>query len=163
MCFYLYHIFNTTYIHCPSEQNVIAHTGLTKVLLYCIVLYCIVLYCIVLYCIVLYCIVLYCIVLYCIVLYCIVLYCTPSVEPSAYDTISSPASATLKPLTPSDVRATTISTVPSDALISAAASGNEQVAMAMLLSDERANVKAHNNKCRTCLHWAGNSCMTYLA
>ena len=61
--YFLYHIFfNPSYIHCPTERNVIAHTGIR---FYCIVLYCIVLYCIVLYCIVLYCIVLYCIVLYC--------------------------------------------------------------------------------------------------
>ena len=45
----------------------------------------------------------------------------------------------------------------------AAASGNEQVAMDMLLSDERANVNAHDNKGRTCLHWAGNYSMTHLA
>ena len=85
------------YIHCPSERNVIAHTGMNKVLLYCTVLYCTVLYCTVLYCTVLYCIsspgtdvllslsvfihfldctVLYCTVLYCTVLYCTVLYCT---------------------------------------------------------------------------------------
>ena len=32
--FYLYH-FNTTYIHYPSERNVIVHTGMNKVVLYC--------------------------------------------------------------------------------------------------------------------------------
>ena len=84
----LYHIFG---IHSARlNENVIALTGINKVVLYCVVmccvvlccvvlccvvLCCVVLCCIVLYCIVLYCIVLYCIVLYCIVLYCIVLYC----------------------------------------------------------------------------------------
>ena len=32
--------------------------------------------------------------------------------------------------------------------------------MDMLLSDERANVNAHENKGRTCLHWAENYGMT---
>ena len=51
--------------------------------------------------------------------------------------------------------------MPSDTFTSAAASGNEQVAMDMLFSDERAN--AHDNKGRTCLHWAENYGMTRLA
>ena len=93
---------------------------------------------------------------------------TSSVEPTdispiAYDTVSIPASATLKPLTHADVRSPTICTVPSDAFTSAVASGNEQVAMDMLLSGERANVNAHDSKGRTCLHWAGNYGMTRLA
>ena len=93
---------------------------------------------------------------------------TSSVEPTdispiAYDTVSSPASATLKSLTPPDVRSPTISNVPSDAFTSAAASGNEQVAMDMLLSDERANINTHDNKGRRYLHWTGNYGMTRLA
>ena len=56
-----------------------------------------------------------------------------------------------------------ICTVPSNAFTSAAASGNKQVAMDMLLSDERANVNAHDNKGWTCLHWTGNCGMTRLA
>ena len=88
------------------------------------------------------------------------------INPIAYDTVSSPANAPLKLLTPPDVRAPTylpICTVSSDAFTSAAASGNEQVAMDMLLSDERANVTAQDNKGLTCLHWAGNCGMTRLA
>ena len=88
------------------------------------------------------------------------------ISPIAYDTVSSPANAPLKLLTPPDVRAPTylpICTVPSDAFTSAAASGNKQVAMDMLLSDERANVNAHDNKGRICLHWTGNCGMTRLA
>ena len=53
--------------------------------------------------------------------------------------------------------------MPSDAFTSAAASGNEQVAMDMLLSDERAKVNAHDNKGRICLHWAWKYGMTRLA
>ena len=53
--------------------------------------------------------------------------------------------------------------MPSDAFTSAATSGNTQVAIDMLLSDERASVNAHDNKGRTCLHWAGNYGMTRLA
>ena len=82
------------------------------------------------------------------------------ISPIAYDTVSSPACATLKPLTPPDVRSPTICTVPSNAFTSVAASGNEQVAMDMLLSDERANVNAHDNKGRTRVHWTGNYGMT---
>ena len=88
------------------------------------------------------------------------------ISPIAYDTVSSPANAPLKLLTPPDVRAPTylpICTVPSDAFTSAAASGNKQVAMDMLLSDERANVNEHDNKGRICLHWTGNCGMTRLA
>ena len=51
----------------------------------------------------------------------------------------------------------------SDAFTSAAASGNKQVAMDMLLSDDRANVNAHEYNGRTCLHWTENYGMTRLA
>ena len=88
------------------------------------------------------------------------------ISPIAYDTVSSPANAPLKLLTPPDVRAPTylpICTVPSDAFTLAAASGNKQVAMDVLLSDERANVNAHDNKGRICLRWTGNCGMTRLA
>ena len=88
------------------------------------------------------------------------------ISPIAYDTVSSPANAPLKLLTPPDVRAPTylpICTVPSDAFTSAAASGNKQVAMDMLLSDERANFNAHDSKGRIRLHWTGNCGMTRLA
>ena len=70
--FYLYHFFNTNYIHCPSERNVIAHTGLNKVCIF-IVSYRIVSYRIVSYRIVSYRIVSYRIVSYRIVSYRIVL------------------------------------------------------------------------------------------
>ena len=88
------------------------------------------------------------------------------ISPIAYDTVSSPANAPLKLLTPPDVRAPThlpMCTVPSDAFISAAASGNKQVAMDMLFSDDRANVNAHDNKGRICLHWTMNCGMMRLA
>ena len=60
-------------------------------------------------------------------------------------------------------RCSIICAVPSDAFRSAAASGNKQIAMDMLLSGERANVNAHAHKGRTCLHWAGYYGMTRLA
>ena len=77
------------------------------------------------------------------------------IRPIAYDTVSSPASATLKPLTPQDVQSPTISNVPSDAFTSAAASGNEQVAMDTMSAPTLMHM--------TCLHRAGNCGMTRLA
>ena len=35
---YIIFLFNTSYIHCPLERNVIAHIGMNNILLYCIVL-----------------------------------------------------------------------------------------------------------------------------
>ena len=69
----------------------------------------------------------------------------------------------MKPLPPPAVRAPAISTVSRDAFTSPAASGNEQIAIYMLLSHERANVNAYDNKGRTYLHWAKNYGMTRLA